>query len=412
MSFNALSVTPPPPPSYNSNNQQSQSAQNAHIPQPVDLNLKIFENNFNFNTYKPFQDFSQINAYIPSNPPNLFQQQQDYLPPNLYKQFPFLLTNKNSNDLFNDISNTAQDTLNNSIALYQLSSNTSKADKFMGLLNYSIFSNPTELSTFNLNLNSKFNNFTSTDTTLDLNQFNFNNLNFNLNQTSYDASLIYNNNLLKTEINNTISNIAKQNDLNNHQNNNKNKNLDDDEEYENGRNENYYNSNYLTDDDLELAFLKESNHINNSDVNMFNLTSNLSSASKFKKFSNTNLNANNYNGNTQTTRNKSNSRKNESIMDENYDPINRNMLKFYEEEEENIALELKQDKQLLTVLAEEAKLTKQLSVEKLMNYHQYQKFKNDLVEHGDKIEDGDDNELGVRFFFQIKLFNLTVVFKY
>ena len=182
--------------------------------------------------------------------------------------------------------------------------------------------------------------------------------------------------------------------MNNHQNN---KNLDDDEEYENGRNDNYYNSNYLTDDDLELAFLKESNHINNSDVSMFNFTSNLSSASKFKKFSNTNSNAN-YNGNTQTTRNKSNSRKNESIMDENYDPINRNMLKFYEEEEENIALELKQDKQLLTVLAEEAKLTKQLSVEKLMNYHQYQKFKNDLVEHGDKIEDGDDNELGVRLF--------------
>ena len=74
------------------------------------------------------------------------------------------------------------------------------------------------------------------------------------------------------------------------------------------------------------------------------------------------------------------------------------MLKFYEEEEENIALELKQDKQLLTVLAEEAKLTKQLSVEKLMNYHQYQKFKNDLVEHGDKIDDGDDNELGVLIF--------------
>ena len=55
-----------------------------------------------------------------------------------------------------------------------------------------------------------------------------------------------------------------------------------------------------------------------------------------------------------------------------YDPINRNMLKFYEEEEENIAFELKQDKRLLSVLAKEAKLTKQLSMEKLIHFsHDY-----------------------------------------
>ena len=52
-----------------------------------------------------------------------------------------------------------------------------------------------------------------------------------------------------------------------------------------------------------------------------------------------------------------------------YNPtIKRNMLKFYAEEEENIALELRQDKRLLSVLAEEAKLTKQLSMEKLIHF--------------------------------------------
>lgn len=61
------------------------------------------------------------------------------------------------------------------------------------------------------------------------------------------------------------------------------------------------------------------------------------------------------------------------------------MLKFYEEEEHNIALELKQDKRLLSVLAKEAKLTKQLSMEKLMHFTQ---------DFQEMDEDCDDTELG------------------
>ena len=61
-----------------------------------------------------------------------------------------------------------------------------------------------------------------------------------------------------------------------------------------------------------------------------------------------------------------------------YDPLDEVMLKAYEEEE-NLVLEIEkvQNKELLSVMAQEAKLTKQLSVEKLihMQHQQYQKFK-------------------------------------
>lgn len=45
-----------------------------------------------------------------------------------------------------------------------------------------------------------------------------------------------------------------------------------------------------------------------------------------------------------------------------------NILKFYEEEEKTIVMEIKQDEKLLSFLNEEAKLTKQLSVDQLMQY--------------------------------------------
>ena len=74
----------------------------------------------------------------------------------------------------------------------------------------------------------------------------------------------------------------------------------------------------------------------------------------------------------------------------------KNILKLYEEEEKNIALEIKQDKQLLCVLAEEVKLTRQLSVEKLMHYnHQFHtQLNNDLIDEDDP--EHDDNDPSVR----------------
>jgi hypothetical protein len=68
------------------------------------------------------------------------------------------------------------------------------------------------------------------------------------------------------------------------------------------------------------------------------------------------------------------------------------MLKFYEEEEQNIALELRQDKRLLSVLAKEAKLTKQLSMEKLMHFTQdFHEMDEDCYEMGNtsKIDSTD-----------------------
>jgi hypothetical protein len=82
----------------------------------------------------------------------------------------------------------------------------------------------------------------------------------------------------------------------------------------------------------------------------------------------------------------------------NIDNHHHNMLKFYEEEEKNIEFEIKQDEKLLYVLAEEAKLTRQLSVEQL-NYfthfnQQYQhKNKTSKTSPFKKSMVNDDNEM-------------------
>ena len=84
--------------------------------------------------------------------------------------------------------------------------------------------------------------------------------------------------------------------------------------------------------------------------------------------------------------------------EEHFDPIDQVMLQAYEEEE-NLVLEIEkvQDKELLSVLAQEARLTKQLSVEKLMHYNhqQYKKYKSDLND----TEDGEDTDAGVYFYY-------------
>lgn len=58
-------------------------------------------------------------------------------------------------------------------------------------------------------------------------------------------------------------------------------------------------------------------------------------------------------------------------LDNNLDNHHHNMIRFYEEEEKNIEFEIKQDEKLLIVLAHEAKLTRQLSVEQLKHYTHY-----------------------------------------
>lgn len=73
------------------------------------------------------------------------------------------------------------------------------------------------------------------------------------------------------------------------------------------------------------------------------------------------------------------------------------IMKMYEEEEMNIALEIKQDQKLLSVLAEEVKLTKQLSAEKMAHYnHHFQTLKDNYLldhHHTSKLStDGDTND--------------------
>ena len=53
---------------------------------------------------------------------------------------------------------------------------------------------------------------------------------------------------------------------------------------------------------------------------------------------------------------------------QNLEAHHNNIMKFYEEEEKNIELEIKQDEKLLFVLENEARLTRQLSVEQLINF--------------------------------------------
>ncbi|CAF0765123.1 unnamed protein product, partial [Brachionus calyciflorus] len=76
-----------------------------------------------------------------------------------------------------------------------------------------------------------------------------------------------------------------------------------------------------------------------------------------------------------------------------------NILKFYEEEEKTIELEIKQDKKLLSVLNEEAKLTRQLSVEQLMHFnHQYEFIKkNSLKNESQENDDLANSKLSTDF---------------
>ncbi len=95
---------------------------------------------------------------------------------------------------------------------------------------------------------------------------------------------------------------------------------------------------------------------------------------------------------------------NKKLLNNEMNTHHANILKFYEEEEKNIALEIRQDKQLLSVLAEEVKLTRQLSVEKLMHYnHQFQKLKNDLIDE----DEHEENDRSVGF----KKLNCFLYFK-
>ncbi len=82
-------------------------------------------------------------------------------------------------------------------------------------------------------------------------------------------------------------------------------------------------------------------------------------------------------------------------FDENFDPIDQVMLKAYEEEE-NLVLEIEkvQNKELLSVIAQEVKLTKQLSAEKLMhfNHQKYQKLKHKETDISTDFETYEINE--------------------
>ncbi len=75
--------------------------------------------------------------------------------------------------------------------------------------------------------------------------------------------------------------------------------------------------------------------------------------------------------------------------DSNYDPIDEVMLKAYEEEE-NLVLEIEkvQNNELLSVLAQEAKLTRQLSVERLIHFQhkKYKKFKEKTLNYNEDKE--------------------------
>lgn len=73
-----------------------------------------------------------------------------------------------------------------------------------------------------------------------------------------------------------------------------------------------------------------------------------------------------------------------------------NMLKFYEEEEKTIVMEIKQDEKLLSFLNEEAKLTKQLSVDQLMHY-QYDIIKKN-VNKDNMVNDYENDDMVVRKF--------------
>lgn len=86
--------------------------------------------------------------------------------------------------------------------------------------------------------------------------------------------------------------------------------------------------------------------------------------------------------------------KNKKLTERNANHI----LKFYEEEEKSIEMEIKQDKKLLSVLNEEAKLTRQLSVEQLMHLnHQYEIIKKNSLKNTNENDENDD--LAVRFFY-------------
>lgn len=83
-----------------------------------------------------------------------------------------------------------------------------------------------------------------------------------------------------------------------------------------------------------------------------------------------------------------------------------NILKFYEEEEKTIVMEIKQDEKLLSFLNEEAKLTRQLSVDQLMHFnHQY--GNNDNMEN-----DYENDDLAVsQIIFNNDVFNFLFFLK-
>jgi hypothetical protein len=87
---------------------------------------------------------------------------------------------------------------------------------------------------------------------------------------------------------------------------------------------------------------------------------------------------------------------NNNVVNGNNPKLSRHqsILKLYEEEEKKIALEIRQDKQLLSVLEQEVKLTKQLSAEeKFIHYNQqFQKLKSGLFKNEDEEDEENEEE--------------------
>jgi hypothetical protein len=145
--------------------------------------------------------------------------------------------------------------------------------------------------------------------------------------------------------------------------------LDEDEEYD-----------VEDDDDLEYYFENE-NYTDYDDLNYNNFRISQIKKKQENKENYLNMNVNKLDDDE------------DDEYDENYDPIDEVMLKAYEEEE-NLVLEIEkvQNKELLSVIAQEAKLTRQLSAEKLMHFNHFNKYKNAELKKENKIKKSNDFE--------------------
>jgi hypothetical protein len=341
MSFNTLSVTPPP------NQQPSQpllqpiSQKQQQLTAPPNLPHPFL----NQLTYSQIQSLNtQLQSlFMPQNNTLTNQQINSILNKNLYGAG------------LGGGFNPPPSSLNNSIS-YQFASNSfgnqAPSSSAIKTTNYaSYLSNPAELSPFNsqqstnlLGLGNTYNNNSNNPTSSNL----FNSVksfaseqlyNMNLNE-SFDNVSIFDESF-KLNLNTFLANAAgDRNDVSELIKNEEGEHVNDFDEEDD----------FEEEDEDEEYMLDEYEFLNTNHQRRQNKLS--------KKLLNNEMNSH-----------------------------HENILKFYEEEEKNIALEIKQDKQLLSVLAEEVKLTRQLSVEKLMHYnHQFQKLKNDLIDEDEHEE--------------------------